>query len=335
MNTQLNRKAPLVGALALALAGAAHAAPASPVAPGEGRRRPDAGHRRTGRSAARRPSSPASPARSPRPDGAAGRAGRGRQQRPVPDPQRRALRCRPATWPGWPPCRSSPTCPTTAGPEVRRVHRRLQRRRRAYASSTGWTARASPSPSSTAASTLRQTDLADDRLGRHSPASSAASTSAPAAQHGRPLRPRHPRRRHHRRQRRRLHRQRSTSAPSTASPAAPAWSTSRVLDDNGQGTVSTVLAGIQWVVAQQGQVQHPGHQPVAGPPGRRELHHRPALPGRRGGLEGRHRRRLRRRQRRAAQRAPTRRAWTTRAGARPTAASSRPATTPTSSPSAP
>ena len=109
----------------------------------------------------------------------------------------------------------------------------------------------------------------------------------------------------------------------------------RVLDDQGGGTVGSVLAGIQWVVVQRQDLQYPRHEPVPGPPGGESYTTDPlcqaaeaawkagivvvCAAGNNGRLNGTH----------------TRRAWTTRAGARPTGASSRPATTPTSSPSAP
>ena len=75
----------------------------------------------------------------------------------------------------------------------------------------------------------------------------------------------------------------------------------RVLDKTGQGSVTTVIAGIQWAVANKAKYNIRVMNLSLGHPGGRELHDRPALPGRRGRLEGRHRRRLRRRQRRAGQ----------------------------------
>ena len=119
------------------------------------------------------------------------------------------------------------------------------------------------------------------------------------------LRPRHARRRHHRRQRRLVHRHRTYFQTFYGIAPQANLVNVRVLDGQGQGDVSTrhrrhpVGASTT-----RPKLQHPRPEPVPGPPGRRELHDRPALPGRRGRLEGRDRRRLRRRQRRAGSTAP-------------------------------
>ena len=79
----------------------------------------------------------------------------------------------------------------------------------------------------------------------------------------------------------------------------------RVLDQNGMHElVSTASSrAFQWVVANQKKYKHPGRQPLARPSRSTESYtDGPAVPGRRGRLEGRPRRRLRGRQQRPDQR---------------------------------
>lgn len=64
----------------------------------------------------------------------------------------------------------------------------------------------------------------------------------------------------------------------------------RVLDNTGQGTVSAVIQRSGLDGGAQIGLQYPCLEPVAGPPGRRKLHDRSALPGRRSRLEIGHRR---------------------------------------------
>ena len=53
----------------------------------------------------------------------------------------------------------------------------------------------------------------------------------------------------------------------------------RALDANGAGSDSTVIAAIQQAIALQEHLQHPRHQPLAGPRNSGQLHARSSLPG--------------------------------------------------------
>ena len=63
----------------------------------------------------------------------------------------------------------------------------------------------------------------------------------------------------------------------------------RVLDQDGAGQDSAVIAAIQAAISPEEQIQHSHHQPFAWPPGITKLYARPTLPGGRSGVESRHR----------------------------------------------
>ncbi len=105
----------------------------------------------------------------------------------------------------------------------------------------------------------------------------------------RSLRPRHARGRHHRR-------------PTARIPPVPGFTRTfngmapnvnlinlQVLDQNGAGTDSNVIAAIDRGHQPAEHIQHPGDQSVAGPAGLRKLHGRSPVPGRGSRLELRHR----------------------------------------------
>ena len=48
----------------------------------------------------------------------------------------------------------------------------------------------------------------------------------------------------------------------------------KVLDDEGQGTISNVIAALDWAVANRVGLQHPRHQPVGRRGGHRVVTHR-------------------------------------------------------------
>ncbi len=60
----------------------------------------------------------------------------------------------------------------------------------------------------------------------------------------------------------------ATDGPANYSGVAPGANivNLKVLDANGEGTVSDVIDAIDWAVANREEVQHPDHQPVARPP---------------------------------------------------------------------
>ena len=83
----------------------------------------------------------------------------------------------------------------------------------------------------------------------------------------------------------------------------------RVLGADGSGLTSDVIAGIEWVVANRGALQHPHHQPVARPSGDGSVRERSAVRSRQPGGAGRDRRRRFRRQRRQDVRRPRHPGW--------------------------
>ena len=72
----------------------------------------------------------------------------------------------------------------------------------------------------------------------------------------------------------------------------------RVLGEDGTGTYEDVIEGIQYVVENKDELQHPGHEPEPERLGHHPLLRRSAQPGRRAGLGQRHRGRGRGRQHR-------------------------------------
>ncbi len=110
-----------------------------------------------------------------------------------------------------------------------------------------------------------------------------------------------------RRQRAR-HARRRASSPATAttrmararaSLPARTWSSLKVLDEQGRGVISDVIAAFEWAVDQSHGPQHPRHQPVGRRDGHRVLLHGSADARRQARGRRRHRRRDRRGQHRA------------------------------------
>ncbi len=70
----------------------------------------------------------------------------------------------------------------------------------------------------------------------------------------------------------------------------------KVLDENGGGVISDVIAAFEWAIANRVALQHPRHQPVGGRAHHRILRNRSADPRGQARRRRRHRRRRRRRQ---------------------------------------
>ena len=126
--------------------------------------------------------------------------------------------------------------------------------------------------------------------GRSPPGAAPSTATGRRTTSGRPVRARDAHRRHHRRQRSRLcqHRQVLPHVLRHRAGVEPGQRP-RARPERAGTSVSTVIAGLQWAVANQ--YDNPNAYKIRvinlslGPPGQRELHDRPAVSGRRGRLD--------------------------------------------------